>query len=213
MNGNEVYFDSYQDFEDYRESIRSEALEAGYLTQDSYVIYRNGARHTLENYATMSFRTAIANDLLDNTLNDMVTFDVELCFSSFLPDSSNLCLNWQNRIYTVEDVKSKYTWINNALWRNGGGLIHYNCRHAIEPYFEGITELDELNVNDTAVSRNYQNRQTWLRYNNQYKKYSNQAYKADLAGLDSSIYDQKARIWLKRRNSVPNPIESAFDIG
>lgn len=194
--------------------IRNLVVENMVINADNFIYDSIGRRWTFENWLRRSFRTAIANDLLNNSMNLMNMYNVELCFSSYLGDSSKLCVNYQNRVYTVkEEISSRYSTIESALWRHGGGLIHPNCRHTIEPYFKGITELDESNpLSKGEINKNYKDRQNYLAYDRNYRKYKKNSDLEKFSGINNKKNNMKAKEWRRRRNNIKPPSDSAFDV-
>lgn len=204
------FFPSEEDFEEFVDKAVEYVLRSQIINGINYITDRAGRRWLLEKWTTRALRTAIANDLLENTLKLGEEYDQDLYFSSYLFDSSNLCLNYQNKIYSKKG--ERYPLLSSALWKNGGGLLHPNCRHLIEPYFEGLTDMEENTIDNEEVKENYYKRQEFLKYQNNYRKYKQKARISKELGLDDTKYRAKAREWQKRKNKLPKPFDSAYDL-
>lgn len=192
------------------ERIKNEIYEKNLVTEENFIYASNGAKWTFQKWANRYVRTAIANDLLNRALNDFKEYDVELCFSSYLGDSSQLCINYQNKVYTTQPSDNdKYTWIEYALWRNGGGLIHPNCRHHIDPYFPGITEMPK-NEPKKDIKAEQEARDEYLRVKNQRDKYYRRYKKSKEIGLENNS-EKLYTDWNKRLKDLNyKPQDRAF---
>lgn len=206
------FFNSETAYNEFLKTIEEVVINQKVINKSNIVVDSGGYSMTFATWSTRFLRTAIANDLLDNTFSVLQSLEHDLVFSSYLLDSSKLCINFQNKIFSVSGKNEKYGPLEPALWRGGGGLIHPNCRHSIDPYFPGYTELEENTVSDKQVTKNQENRDEWLYNNRNYKKYKKKAFEQDEIGLDSSKNKAKAEEWLRRRDSGPNPLDSAFDL-
>ena len=83
------------DLNENQQVLYEELITANLIDDTIRIIDSAGRYYRLKDLMIRNARTAIANDLLDNTLNLMKYYDQELCFSSYLPDCSTLCLNFQ----------------------------------------------------------------------------------------------------------------------
>lgn len=85
---------------------------------------------------------------------------VALVLISSHPSSCPLCLPWQNKV-VIDDVNNdgkpdgKHELLSNAV---SEGFWHYNCRHEVIPYIEGVTNPEYYKRN-TATPR-----ETAMRY-------------------------------------------------
>jgi hypothetical protein len=192
-----------------KKEIYEEVATKGLLI-NNFILDGAGRKYEFETWLNRSLRISIANDLFDNTINLGAEVGQSEYLISAVSDCSNLCINYQNNIYST-DSKSKYPPLNSTLFKNGGGLLHPNCRHTIDPYFEGVTERWDV-PNQSEIKKNSENRAEWLKCNNNYIKYSKVAEAQKELGFDNSGYLRKSNEWLARRNNLPNPRDSAFDL-
>jgi hypothetical protein len=192
-----------------KKEILEEVITKG-LVINNFIYDGAGRKYTLDSWINRALRISIANDLFDNTISlGKEVFQEEYLISA-VSDCSNLCIKYQNNVYST-NVNSKYPLLDNILFKNGGGLLHPNCRHIIDPYFEGLTEKWDV-PSESTIKKNSDNRAEWMKCNNNYKKYSKIAEEQEKIGIDNSKYKSKANEWLKRRELLPNPNDSAFDM-
>lgn len=209
-------------------------LPSGFIDQDEYlakleeireyVIYTHvvsaantiadsiGRAYQLKTWTNRTIRTTIANDLMDNTLSQMEEYGHDLVFSSYLTDSSVLCQPWQNHIYSKNGTSNIYQPLYDALWRNGGGLIHPNCRHRLSPWIEGLSELEQ-EIPLAEVKANQKAREEYLRIRNQKQKWEKKQRELNALGINNKKVNQKTREWRNRLNKFqPKPQDIAFII-
>ena len=157
------------------------------------VVYKNGARVSLESYVKMATRTTIDASINVATMNQQIQFENDLIKMSWHSTSCPICAPYQGRVYSISGKSTEYPsidTINDGAFRSYG-TIHPNCQHRALPY---IPELDD-NMEQTKKESNYpfednrtdysktryKERQKVNAYNNEIKKLQlqNEVYKAD----------------------------------
>lgn len=205
----------FVDIDEYKEklkSIRDYVIYTHIVSESNTILDSIGRAYQLHTWTNRAIRTSIANELLDNTLATVDEYGHDLVYSSYLTDSSDLCLNYQNEIFSRTGLDKKYPPLDPALWRNGGGLIHINCRHRISVYIKGLSELEkEIPLAD--VKKNQKAREEYLRIRNQKNKWVKKQKELNELGIKNKKVDAKAREWRNRLNKFqPKPDDKAFII-
>lgn len=167
-----------------------------------------GRATSLSDWALREYRTSTANDLLDNTKNLMEEYEHDEVFVDDLGDSSDLCYEYQNSCYSLSG--KTYPDLDSALWSGGGGLLHPNCRHTIEPYFRGITTLEKNSLGKKEVEKNRNERSDYVRTSKQLEGWQNKYDKAVISGIDTEIYERKINYWSGRLEKLPTPDDGSF---
>lgn len=194
-------FVSTQQYYDFVKDVRDE-VQNDLAGDDLKVLDSAGRAWSIVNWTRRAVRMSVASDLMSNTLNVCEQYGHDLVFSSYVGDSSNLCLPWQNRVYSISGQHYHYTFLQQALWPRGG-LFHPNCRHTIEPYFEGQTELDNTNPPKIdTIKEKYNKRQEWLKANQNFEKYRDAGKLKQAAGLDYTKEYDLMKKWENRRNAA-----------
>lgn len=110
------------------------------------IIYKDGRKVDIADYADMAVRTATkrANLMGEGELRKQI--GNPLVYVSKHGTSCKKCNNWAGKIY-IDDVWSggtskdgKYPLLSAAI---EGGLFHPRCRHGMSTYFEGVNEEPE----------------------------------------------------------------------
>lgn len=195
-------FESTEQYAEFVRQVRDE-VQNDIADEDLKVRDSAGKAWTIVNWTRRAVRMSVAADLLSNTLSVCESYGHDTVFSSYLGDSSDLCRPWQNRIYSISGRwSSSFPPLDKALWPTGG-LFHPNCRHVIEPYFEGYTQLDTKQpAQSDIIKKKYEQRQQWLRTNRNYEKYRDAGLVKKAAGLDYTKEYNLMRKWQKLRNNT-----------
>ena len=125
------------------------------------VVYKNGRRVNIADYAEMSLRTASTRATLyagGARRNELGVHTVKV---SSYGMCSPTCLPWQGKVY-VDDVYSGGTAaeaskLNLPLLSEAiaGGLFHPNCKHMLTTYYlDGLQNNDEGNPRDNQAYEN-----------------------------------------------------------
>lgn len=132
----------------------------GALSQDGItgVVYRNGANHTLSNYAQMVARSNIRVAKVQGIIQSCLENGIDLVTVSSHGGASDLCGPWQGKILSITGKTPGYDSLEVAMtwWRGKKGtgrptgLFHPNCRHIITPVIddEGVNFERFNNLNN-----------------------------------------------------------------
>ena len=111
------------------------------------VEYRNGARHTLSDYADMAIRTANKRAYLYGEGQKRQEWGISLVVVNSRQGGCPDCAQYIGRVF-IDDVYSggskadgKYPLLSEAI---AGGLFHPRCKDSTSTYYEGITSLEPV---------------------------------------------------------------------
>lgn len=150
---------------------------ADFLNQGINCIeYSNGRRVNIADYVRMVLRTTSTRAALQGKSERFKASGYDTVLVSSYGMCSKTCLPWQGRVYINDafmdwqgetkyegDVKygrSEYCgkWFPLLSSAIGEGLFHPNCRHSINLYIDGVTELPEPMDNED-IERRYKEEQ------------------------------------------------------
>lgn len=150
---------------------------ADFLAQGINCIeYSNGRRVNIADYVRMVLRTTSTRAALQGKSERFKASGYDTVLVSSYGMCSKTCLPWQGRVYINDafmdwqgetkyegDVKyghSEYCgkWFPLLSSAIGEGLFHPNCRHSINLYIDGVTELPEPMDNED-IERRYKEEQ------------------------------------------------------
>ena len=150
---------------------------ADFLNQGINCIeYSNGRRVNIADYVRMVLRTTSTRAALQGKSERFKAQGYDTVLVSSYGMCSKTCLPWQGRVYINDafmdwqgetkyegDVKygrSEYCgkWFPLLSSAIGEGLFHPNCRHSINLYIDGVTELPEPMDNED-IERRYKEEQ------------------------------------------------------
>lgn len=110
------------------------------------VEYKNGARHTLENYARMAIQTASKRAYLQGEGEKRKEWGISLVIMNKRGNPCPKCLPFVGKIL-IDDVWSggsskdgNYPLMSNAIAK---GLYHPNCKDGHTTYFEGLSKAPD----------------------------------------------------------------------
>lgn len=106
--------------------------------------YKNGAKIHIADYAAMALRTANHRAFLLGEGKKIQELGVSTVIVSNHLTSCPLCGKWENKVL-IDDVYSggkkedgNYPLVSEAIEK---GLLHPNCRHNLNTFFEGISKI------------------------------------------------------------------------
>lgn len=169
------------------------------------VEYKNGARHTLSDYAEMAIRTANKRAYLRGEGEKRQEFGITTVVVNSRQGGCPDCAPYIGRVF-IDDVYSggsakdgDYPLLSEAI---SGGLFHPRCKDSTSTYYEGITTLKPA----TADEIDDMKRQEALEQQKSY--YENQAKKCERISkysLDSDnkrAYAKRAEEWQEKAEDV-----------
>lgn len=161
--------------------------------------YKNGARHTLPDYAEMAIRTASKRAYLHGEGEKRREWGIATVIVNKRGNPCPRCLPFVGKVL-IDDVWSggtksdgPYPLMSTAI---AAGLYHPRCKDSHTTYFPGISTADDKWTKDEieAIDRNYRNNQKRQYANRQEEKYKRLA-RYSLAPENQESYKQKADIW------------------
>lgn len=167
------------------------------------VEYKNGARHTLPDYAEMAIRTASKRAYLHGEGEKRREWGIATVIVNKRGNPCPKCLPFVGKVL-IDDVWSggtksdgPYPLMSTAI---AAGLYHPRCKDSHTTYFPGISTADDKWTKDEikAIDRNYRDKQKQQYANRQEEKYKRLA-EYSLAPEKQESYKQKADIWRKVR--------------
>lgn len=109
------------------------------------IVYKNGARHTISDYAGMAVRTANQRAQLMGEGDFRKEIGETLVIMSKHGTACEICQQFEGKVF-IDDVYSggtkkdgNYPLLSEAMKQ---GMFHPNCRHGLNTYYEGITDAE-----------------------------------------------------------------------
>lgn len=121
---------------------------------------KSGKTWDIATYAEMSTRTAMAQAHIQGHINRMVQQERDLVIVSDHPEESDLCRPHEGKVYSIS---GNHPTFKPLSWAIANGLFHPNCRHTINAYIEGLTEIPKAEGDpegyETRQKQRYMERQ------------------------------------------------------
>jgi len=114
------------------------------------VVYKNGARVSIDAYAEMVGRTMSSHAAVQASLNRYTEYGYNLVRITSHFTACELCAPWEGQILNKNGGDAKYRGLDEAI---AAGLFHPNCRHDVNPYFPGISPDKLVPRVDTATQK------------------------------------------------------------
>lgn len=138
------------------------------------VEYKNGARHTLEDYTEMAIRTANKRAYLRGEGEKRQEFGITTVVVNSRRGGCSHCAKYIGKVF-IDDVYSggkqsdgNYPLLSKAI---EDGLFHPRCKDSTSTYYEGITTLKPVTPEEMAeMDRREKLEQQKSYYDNQAKK-------------------------------------------
>lgn len=174
------------------------------------VEYKNGARHTLSDYAEMAIRTANKRAYLRGEGEKRQEFGITTVVVNSRQGGCPDCAPYIGRVF-IDDVYSggtskdgDYPLLSEAI---SGGLFHPRCKDSTSTYYEGITTLKPATEDEIDDMK----RQEALEQQKSY--YENQAKKCGRISeysLDSDnkrAYAKRAEVWQEKAEKTAEKLD------
>ena len=117
------------------------------------VEYKNGARHTLSDYAEMAIRTANKRANLMGEGNKRFQWGIHTVVVNHRYGACSLCAPYVGKVF-IDDVYSggkkadgSYPLLSTAI---DNGLFHPNCKDGLSTWFEGISRVKAVTPEEEA---------------------------------------------------------------
>lgn len=172
------------------------------------IVYANGARHTLSDYANMAIRTASKRAYLQGEGEKRQEWGICTVIVNKRGNPCPKCLPFCGKVL-IDDVWSngpkdgispetgkRYPLISKAIEH---GLYHPRCKDSHTTYFEGISTADDSWTEEEleAVGQNYMREQREQYAKRQAEKY-NRLASYSLDSDNKKRYKQKMKAWESR---------------
>lgn len=184
------------------------------------VEYKNGARHTLEGYASMAIRTATKRAYLQGEGAKRKEWGISTVILNKRSCPCPKCLPFVGKVFvddvwsggTAEEAKEKgYPLLSTAIEQ---GLYHPNCKDTHTTYFEGIsTSPEKPTVKEKQKAVDEYNQEQKARYNAQQAKKCERISRYSLDDENKRVYKARAEQWRDKEKSlkpVANSVESGI---
>ena len=163
------------------------------------VQYKNGARHTLSDYADMAIRTACKRAKLQGEGQMRQEWGVSTVIMNKRGNPCPKCLPWVGKIL-IDDVWSggsrkdgKYPLMSSAV---AAGLYHPRCKDAHTTYFPGITTVDpKYNKQEIADVEETAKQEAKQQYAERQEKRFGRLAEFSLDPENQQRYEQKQKEW------------------
>lgn len=128
------------------------------------IVYKNGARHTISDYSGMAIRTANQRATLMAEGEFRKKIGETLVIVSKHGTACKICQEFENRVF-IDDVYSggtakdgNYPLLSQAMKE---GMFHPNCRHGLNTYYEGITEVADTEATEQTIQKVFGNKEIY----------------------------------------------------
>lgn len=202
-----MQFQILRETRDVLRQIQGEATRAVFLESDSLtrrgfqqqivnriadtgipaIRYSDGRMVSVDAYSEMSARTILGNSARQATLNRNAELGNDLVRMSTHARTSPMCEPWEGGVYSETGANRNYPSLQEAL---DGGAFHPNCKHALAPYYEGISP--ELQPDGTPEELKLGNEAT---------------YKAE---QEQRYYERGIRRWKQREAVSLSPEDAQY---
>lgn len=174
------------------------------------VEYKNGARHTLSDYAEMAIRTANKRAYLRGEGEKRQEFGITTVVVNSRQGGCPDCAQYIDRVF-IDDVYSggsakdgKYPLLSEAI---SGGLFHPRCKDSTSTYYEGITTLKPATADEIDdMKRQEALEQQKSYYENQAKK-CGRISKYSLDSDNKRVYAKRAEVWQDKAEKTAEKLD------
>ncbi len=162
------------------------------------VEYRNGARHTLSDYADMAIRTANKRAYLYGEGQKRQEWGISLVVVNSRQGGCPDCAQYIGRVF-IDDVYSggskadgNYPLLSEAI---AGGLFHPRCKDSTSTYYEGITSLEPVSNGEIAKMKERETLETKQQNAERQEKRYNRLAQHSLDENNKIKYQNRADDW------------------
>ncbi|MEE0740783.1 MAG: phage minor capsid protein [Emergencia sp.] len=179
------------------------------------VEYKNGARHTVKEYADMTIRTATKRAYLTGEGEKRQEWGIHTVIMTKRGNPCPLCLPWVGKVL-IDDVWSggaskdgKYPLMSTAM---AAGLYHPRCKDSHSTYFPGITEAEDNFTRKEIAEIEEENRQEAKKnYARRQAEKLERLSKGSLDEENQKRYALRREEWYKKHRDILQTNESGFD--
>ncbi len=172
--------------------------------------YKNGARHTLSDYAEMAIRTANKRAYLYGEGEKRAEWGISTVVVNQRQGGCPDCAQYIGQVF-IDDVYSNgkesdgnYPLLSTAI---AGGLFHPRCKDSTSTYYEGVTTLKKVSKYELyEMKENEALEQQKSHTENQAKKCDRIA-KYSLDEDNKKIYQSRAEEWWEKADKISEKVD------
>lgn len=178
------------------------------------VEYRNGARHTLSDYADMAIRTANKRAYLYGEGQKRQEWGISLVVVNSRQGGCPDCAQYIGRVF-IDDVYSggskadgKYPLLSEAI---AGGLFHPRCKDSTSTYYEGITSLEPVSSKELTQMEERETLETKQQNAERQEKQYNRLAQHSLDENNKIKYQNRADDWHTSNEEYKEKIDEIIE--
>ena len=178
------------------------------------VEYRNGARHTLSDYADMAIRTANKRAYLYGEGQKRQEWGISLVVVNSRQGGCPDCAQYIGRVF-IDDVYSggskadgNYPLLSEAI---AGGLFHPRCKDSTSTYYEGITSLEPVSSEELAQMEERETLETRQQNAERKEKRYNRLAQHSLDEDNKIKYQNRADDWHKSNEKYKEKLDEIIE--
>lgn len=178
------------------------------------VEYRNGARHTLSDYADMAIRTANKRAYLYGEGQKRQEWGISLVVVNSRQGGCPDCAQYIGRVF-IDDVYSggskadgKYPLLSEAI---AGGLFHPRCKDSTSTYYEGITSLEPVSSEELTQMEERETLETKQQNAERQEKRYNRLAQHSLDEDNKIKYQNRADDWHKSNEKYKEKLDEIIE--
>lgn len=178
------------------------------------VEYRNGARHTLSDYADMAIRTANKRAYLYGEGQKRQEWGISLVVVNSRQGGCPDCAQYIGRVF-IDDVYSggskadgNYPLLSEAI---AGGLFHPRCKDSTSTYYEGITSLEPVSSEELAQMEERETLETKQQNAERQEKRYNRLAQHSLDEDNKIKYQNRADDWHKSNEKYKEKLDEIIE--
>lgn len=176
--------------------------------------YKNGARHTLSDYAEMAIRTANKRAYLRGEGEKRQEWGIATVVVNSRQGGCPKCAEYIGKVF-IDDVYSggkksdgDYPLLSTAI---KGGLFHPRCKDSTSTYYEGITTLKQATKDEiNTMKRTEALEQQKSNAENQAEKYGRIA-NYSLDEDNKRIYSKRAKAWKNKAKQKSEKLNTTVE--
>lgn len=178
------------------------------------VEYRNGARHTLSDYADMAIRTANKRAYLYGEGQKRQEWGISLVVVNSRQGGCPDCAQYIGRAF-IDDVYSggskadgNYPLLSEAI---AGGLFHPRCKDSTSTYYEGITSIEPVSSEELAKMEERETLETKQQNAERQEKRYNRLAQHSLDENNKIKYQNRADGWHKSNEKYKEKLDEIIE--
>lgn len=174
------------------------------------VEYKNGARHTMKDYADMAIQTASKRAYLTGEGEKRQEWGISTVIMNKRGNPCPKCLPFVGKVM-IDDVWSggkaadgPYPLLSNAI---AAGLYHPRCKDSHSTYFPGITGKEKIIRSDVVVMEKKERQATRQNHDELQKEKQERLAEHSLDQESKKIHELKARNYQERLAGQAVPVQ------